>query len=141
MKKDLQRDVIRFSIPLLTMKSCEKKTIRKISAKKQPIFLSLSIAVKTYYSTPSANNLISPSCRVTNAVSGLPKIENCGYNFASTFSQQHHINTSKDSPKQANILHSIPYNNIAGNLTWPPGPFNITTAKCSISISEVGSKG
>lgn len=63
MKKDLQRDVIRFSIPLLTMKSCEKKNIRKISAKKQPIFLSLSIAVKTYYSIPSANNLISPSCR------------------------------------------------------------------------------
>jgi len=51
------------------------------------------------------------------------------------------INTSKDSPKQANILHSIPYNNHAGNLTWPPGPFNITTAKCSNSISEVGSKG
>jgi len=49
-------------------------------------------------------------------------------------------NTSKDSP---NKQHSpfTPQNNQAGNLQWPPGPSNITTAKCSNSISEVGSEG
>lgn len=52
-----------FQFPCLRWNLAKKKTIRKISAKKQPIFLSLSIAVKTYYSIPSANNLISPSCR------------------------------------------------------------------------------
>lgn len=41
MKKDLQRDVIRFSIPLLTMKSCEKKHSKNIRQKATYLLISV----------------------------------------------------------------------------------------------------
>lgn len=124
----LRRDVIQFS-PAYIWWKLAKQTFEHYPPKKQPIFLFLSLAVKSLHHLHKnlwrIITLLSPSC-----VKFITRSAICGYrNFASKLLSTSK-NTLKISPNKKNSLSNLNLCiNQAGNVQWPTrSHFNIITA-------------
>jgi len=141
--KDLQErchPILKFPCLLWNLAKKQQKHSKNIRQKATYLFLSVyswNLTIQTI-----CKITLFPLHAVTNAVSGLPKIEIKVARILPAPSRNNILNTSKDSPNKRNILHSIHLTTIMLAILYGlKVPSNITTAKCSNSISEVGSKG